>query len=159
MQIRKSAVVFAVLVLVSAPALEAGEQPEPCNAEMKGALLLARMEQIGMTAGALRLLNGSEDPKLKRLLPFQLATAAVNARRHIDEGAKLEAGELTNIAEGVRRATAYLAEHDADREFLSVLGKHDATVFGPNGRRVDRPEENLAAVSEWLAKHQAGVRH
>lgn len=157
MRIYKPAALFVVLALIATFALEAREQKEPCSGEFKGALLLTRMEQIGMTARALRLLNGTEDPKLKRLLTLQLATAAADARRHIEEGAKLEPAHLTSIAEGLRRASSYLAEHDVDREFLSRLAKSEATVFGPNGRRLDRPAENVAVVSEWLAKHQASL--
>lgn len=157
MQIHKPAALFVLLALFAFLGADAREQSEPCSGEIKGALLLSRLEQIGFTANSLRLLNGTEDPKLKRLLTFQLAAAAAEARRHIEEGAKLERGWLTEIAEGVRRAKSYLAEHEIDREFLSLLAKHEATVLEPSGRRLDRPAENLAVVSEWLAKHQASV--
>jgi hypothetical protein len=127
-------------------------------AEFKGALLLSRLEQIAFSGGALRLLNGAEDPKLKRLLTLQFATAAADARRHLEDGARLQAARLSSLEEGVKRASTYVAEHGIDRKLLSTLAEGEARVYPPNRRHLQNVAENLAYLAEWLRKHQGAVR-
>src|SRR5438132_1595391 len=88
MQIDRRTSLFLIATVMCAFAL-AAQPGEPCTAEFKGALLLSKLQQIGFSGEALRLLNGGEDPKLKRLLSWQFANAAADARRQIEEGAML----------------------------------------------------------------------
>ena len=143
-----------LFLLPFASALAGGATTEPCAGHVKRASLLANLEQIGFAGNALRLLNGQEDPRLKRLLTWQLATNAAGARRHIEQGVKVELGPIPNLAEGVKRAEGYVAAHPLDPALLAIFAKNEKQLFPPDGRHLEDPAANLAVISAFLAEHQ-----
>ena len=156
MNLRTAALLFAVALATTSPLL-ATEPVEPCAKEIQGAFLMGKLEQISVTGSALRLLNGTEDARLRRLLSLQLATAAAEARRHVDGGVELAHHPLPHFVEAVKRASEYVSKNGLDPELLAMIANAEAnTALGR--RRIDQPAENLAAVSAWLAKHQAAAK-
>ena len=114
---------------------------DPCARRCAGAGLLGNLLDLSLTADALKLLNGHEDPKLKRLLEWRLVAAAAEARRHIDEGATLASDSaIPNLTDGVERATAYVAAHDLDSK-----------PPVPSVKSSVSPSANLLVVRKWLS--------
>ena len=130
------------LSIATAPGLSTGQSIDPCEGPLKGVFLLGNLLDISLTSNELQLLNGREDPKLKRHLEWRLVSAAAEARRHIDEGATVERNmAIPNLASGVERATAYITEHDLDSK-----------PPVPAAKRVANPLANLKVVEKWLSK-------
>ena len=155
----RARIALLFLSLLSSFSALANDEPiEPCADELRSAMLLANLEQIGFAGNALRLLDGQEDPKLKRLLSWQLATKAAEARRRIEQGVKLAAGPLPNIAEGVKRAEGYVTAHPLDPALLAIFAKNEKLLFPPEGRHLEEPAANLAVISAWLTEHQRNAR-
>lgn len=118
---------------------------DPCWGQFVGARLLGSLLELSMTADALSLLNGREDPKLKRLLEWRLTSAAADARRDVDDGPVLEGSPaLPNLAHGVQKATAYVVAHHLDRNPPVAAGE----------KSVHKPLENLRVVRRWLSKQR-----
>jgi hypothetical protein len=136
----RSWVVLGFCIVLAACIVWAAD--DPCSGKYAGARLLGNILDLSLTADALKLLNGQEDPKLRRLLEWRLVSAAADAKRHIDEGAVWEKSPaVPNLIEGVKRATTYVVEHNLDERPL-VSGAESA----------GKPSENLAAVRKWLSK-------
>ena len=154
MNARARTALLFLFILPFSSALAGTGKTEPCVGKFRSASLLANLEQIGYAANALRLLNGQEDPRLKRLLTWQLANNAAAARRHIEQGVKLEDGPLPNLAEGVKSAEGYVAAHPLDPALLAVFAKNEKQLFPPEGRHLEEPAANLAVVSAFLTEHQ-----
>ena len=111
-----------------------GEDVNPCG----GAHFVEHLGNISFATTALHLLNGAENPKLKRLFEWRLKTAAEDAKQQLDRGVTVEAVGLPNWASGpngLREARAYATSHSLP-----------ATVI-----------ENLTALEEWVSKQPSGL--
>ena len=97
-------VVALLLTALSSVPARATNSAEPCLPQFAAAALVANLQDIALTSGELRLLNGKEDPKLRRLLERRLAVAAAEARHHISQDPDIDARYLPSLAEGVTRA-------------------------------------------------------
>jgi hypothetical protein len=137
---RRWFVLGACSALLAASNAQAAD--DSCSGKYAGARLLGNVLDLSLTADALKLLNGHENPKLKRLLEWRLVSAAADAKRQIDEGAVWEnSPAVPNLAEGVNRAATYVLEHDLD-EKPPVSAAENA----------GKPSENLDTVRKWLSK-------
>jgi hypothetical protein len=122
---------------------------EPCSGKYFGAHLAGNLYDLSLTAGELKLLNGREDPKLKRHLEYRLVSAAAEARRHIEEGATWDeaaigkASEAPDLINGIDRATGYVAEHDLDVKHPAPLDKFRS-----------KPSADLEVIKKWLSKQR-----
>ena len=115
---------------------------EPCSGRFFGASLLGNLLDLNLTAQELKLLNGREDPKLKRHLEWRLVRAAADARRDVDSRPIWEkSSALGNLTQGVQRATEYVVEHHLDDK-----------VWPSGDESPRKPSENLAVVSRWISK-------
>ena len=117
------------------------------------AALIANLYDIGMTADELRLLNGADNPKLRRILERRLAVAAVEARHHIDSGpAAIQAMNLRSLASGVDRALEFVAQHPLNLAPLEEEHAREVKLPGLESRNIAVPTENLEYVRAWVAK-------
>lgn len=129
------------------------EPPEPCVPQYMAAALVANLYDIGMTTNELRLLNGTENPRLRRILERRLAVAAVEARHHIDMGpAAFAAIDLRSLASGVDRALQFVAEHPLNLVPLQEEHEREAKLPGLEWRNIAVPKENIEYVRAWVAK-------
>ena len=116
---------FAVVIsigLVSAPSACAAEDANPCSS----AHFVEHLEQIGFASNALKLLDGSENPKLRRLLEWRLGAAAEDAKAQLDRGVTVEAVGLPSFSRGLREAGAYASSHQLSGTVISNLTALDA---------------------------------
>jgi hypothetical protein len=151
--------ICALAVLACSSALAADVSAEPCLPQHVAAALVANLEDISLTTNELRLLNGKENPKLRRLLEWRLAEAAAEARHHIDEGPAVTAQHLPSLVSGVDRAIKYVAAHPLEQKYLEQVHQRDAGLSGLKGQNVAIPAENLEYVKAWVAKQSwAAVR-
>jgi hypothetical protein len=92
---KRSSRVIAVLLfsILSNDSALAKNDVEPCLPQIAAAALVANLQDIALTAGELRLLNGMEDPRLRRLLERRLAVAAAEARHHIGQNRRSVSSE------------------------------------------------------------------
>jgi hypothetical protein len=139
MSFKSSVVLCGLAVFACSAALRAEERAEPCLPQFAAASLIANLLDIGMTTGELRLLNGNEDPKLRRHLEYRLAVAARDARLHINQKPDIAAAHLPSFVSGVDRAIRYVTEHPPDQKSLEQL-------------HVAMPAENLEYVRAWVAR-------
>lgn len=100
-----------------------------------GVQFVTHLETIGLVSNALSLLNGTEDPKLKRLLEHRLVAAAEDAKRLLDQEIVVQGVALRNWASPLRRARLYAADHHLPETVVS----------------------NLAALEEWALKQPWGL--
>lgn len=141
--------VVLVLGLAGVAASMMRASDEPCSGKYFGAHLAGNLYDLSLTTGELKLLNGREDPKLKRHLEYRLVSAAARARQDIDEGATWDEADLGKPSEapelviGVDRAAAYVAEHDLDRK-----------PPVPSAKSLANPSADLAAVKIWLSNQR-----
>jgi hypothetical protein len=135
-----------VLVLLAAslatPTLRGGT--DPCDGTFAGAMLGAELLDIGLTTSSLKLLNGTENPKLKRLLEFRLLSAIAAARREVEHGPEVDRVALPfsvpNWLNTVGEATAYVSVH------------HLESPGSPADAPEHMPLENLQVVKAWLER-------
>ena len=154
-RMQRSRLVFAVVVAFSIAAPGPGvsaEENETCVREFAAAALIANLQDISMTTGELRLLNGKEDPKLRRLLERRLAIAAAEARYHIGLDPVIRGGYLPTLAEGVSRALILLRTRPLDLEPLQKEHEREVRMQGDATRNIGIPKENLEFVRDWVAK-------
>jgi hypothetical protein len=143
--IRITLLVAVISASLLPSALKAGDEVEPCTAEYLGATLSADVLDVALTVGELSLLNGQENPKLKKLMQRRLVTAASAGRRHIRLGAKFPKGivSMPNMVDGLDRAIAYVAEQELDKADFSALtdlpGEHKSV-----------PSQDLQAIRTWI---------
>ena len=137
-----SSVIALTLVLARAGSAEA---PEPCTGEFLGAGLSHSLLEISFANNALKLLNGKESPRLKRLIESQFVSSIASARRQIEGGAVADRGVLPALVPNwlgtIEKAQAYVSTHQ-----LAVL--ENMSPRGNDGK----PAENLAVIREWLKK-------
>jgi hypothetical protein len=109
-----------------------------------GAYFSSSLLDISVTTDALRLLNGQEDPKLKRLLQWHLVSTIAAARRYVENGAVIpEASRrstVPNLLNSVEKARLYVV--DSQLEARPPEGARGAEL---------KPLENLEALRIWLS--------
>ena len=151
---KRTSRIVVVLLLAAIPGVRlfATESVEPCLPQFAAAALIANLQDIALTAGELRLLNGKEDPRLRRLLERRLAVAAADARRHIGQDPAIDARYLPSLAEGVTRALKLLGERPLDAAPLEKENLRDGQLPGLESRNIALPVENLEFVRDWIAK-------
>ena len=145
-------VVSLLLTALSSVPARATNSAEPCLPQFAAAALVANLQDIALTSGELRLLNGKEDPKLRRLLERRLAVAAAEARHHISQDPDIDARYLPSLAEGVTRALRLLAERPLDLVPLERERLREEKLQGLESRNIAIPVENLEFVRDWVAK-------
>ena len=154
-RMNRSVVVLAVAVSVAlaAPGRSMlAQATEPCVRQFAAAALVANLQDIASTTIELRLLNGKEDPKLRRVLERRLAIAAAEARYHIGLDPLIEAPYLPALAEGVTRALILLRAKPLDLEPLRKEHEREVKMQGAATRNIGVPKENLEFVRDWVAK-------
>ena len=85
-----------------------------------GTALSRDLQDITRSSTALRLLDGSEIPKLRRQLELQLAFAAAQARVSIERGPKMLQFYVADVRP-IDTALAILRAQPLDQEFFSAL--------------------------------------
>jgi hypothetical protein len=120
------ALVIVGTSFIAAPSLFAAEDACPCG----GAQFVQHLEIIGFASNALKLLNGSENPKLRRLLEWRLGAAAEDAKAQLDRGARIEdmGFALPTLSHGLRDARAYASSHHLPGAVVANLAALDAWV-------------------------------
>lgn len=131
---RASSLLALVVVgtgFVAAPSSLAGEGACPCN----GAHLVEHLGTISFVRNALKLLNGSENPKLRRLLEWRLGAAAEDAKAQLDRGVIIEdvGMALPTLSHGLRDARAYASSHHLPGTVVANLTALDAWVSQQSG--------------------------
>jgi hypothetical protein len=89
-----------VLGVIGLPASVMNAADEPCSGRYFMARPLGNVLDLNLTAQELKLLNGREDPKLKRHLEWRLVSAAADARRDVDSGSIWEKSSPSAWASG-----------------------------------------------------------
>jgi len=141
---RAAILVVLLTGLIFAPlaVARAGDEDDPCISQWEGTSLSDNLYAIDFTTKALKLLGGSENPKLKRLLEMNLVFAAGTARQAIDHSAVLASPFVAvNWLHSVQAATRYAREQHLDSKPPVPREKSEADVL-----------ENLAVVESWLSK-------
>src|ERR1017187_9623422 len=88
MRVQAAVIFFLVSVAcTSTSSTQAGDENDPCMSQWEGMSLNDNLYVIDSSARALSLLNGCENPKLKRLLEMNLVFASSMARQAIDHKA------------------------------------------------------------------------
>ena len=153
---RWTVLVLSAAVLGAVP-LRAFDSAEPCLGVFMGASLSASLLDVSQTTVSLKLLNGREDPKLKRLLEWRLITAIGATRRFVDSGPVVDAVARPNLLPNwvniIERAKAYTAAHHLDTNppiASPPLQADDAAL---------KPSENLQVIKAWLSKQASGAAH
>jgi hypothetical protein len=124
---RTASRLFSLIVglgVIAAPSAHAAEEVKPCAA----AHFVDQLETIGFLSNTLALLNGSEDPKLRRLLEWRLGAAAADARSLVGGGLSVEAVGLPNFAKGLQSARSYASEHHLPAAVIADLTAVEAWV-------------------------------
>jgi hypothetical protein len=85
-----------VLALVMGQTL-VPEPPEPRSGESLGVALSHTLLELSFANNALKLLNGKESRKLRRLVEWKFASSLASARRQIEEGAVVERAALPSL--------------------------------------------------------------
>ena len=145
-------IVVLLFTLLSNDPAVAKDNVKPCLPQYTAAALVANLQDIALTSGELRLLNGAEDPRLRRLLERRLAVAAAEARHHIGQDPAIDALYLPSLAEGVNRALNLLAERPLDLAPLEKEHEREKQLPGLQSRNIAAPVENLEFVRDWVAK-------
>jgi hypothetical protein len=139
------------------PAALSAQSAEPCLPQFAAAALVANLQDIALTTSELRLLNGTENVKLRRLLEWRLATAAVEARHHIDQGPDITARGLPSLASAPDRALKYIREHPLEMAPLADAHVREVKLPGMERRNIAVPIENLEYVGAWVRKQPWGA--
>jgi hypothetical protein len=128
------AIVIASTTIVAAPSVCTAEDLNPCGS----ARFSERLVTISFVSLALNLLNGNEDPKLRRLLEWKLGEAAEDAKVQLDRGATAE-GEglpMPNLSRDFRVARTYASSHHLSGTVIANLTALEAWVskqpWGPS---------------------------
>jgi hypothetical protein len=143
MRVPVSVVLLVGVVFASASAIRAGDEDDPCMSRWEGTSLSDNLYAIDFTTKALKLLSGSENPKLKRLLEMNLVFAAATSRQAIDHRAVLTSPFVAvNWLHSVQAATNYAKEQHLDSRPPIPREKSEPNVL-----------ENLTVAESWLSKH------
>lgn len=76
---RSCTLLTALSLLLACASVAASDPPEPCHREFLPAALSVNILDISVTASELSLLNGSENPKLRRVMALRLRSAISDA--------------------------------------------------------------------------------
>lgn len=141
--------IVVVAIMVSLPGMSsvATGHDEPCIGTFIGATLVDSLLDISQTMTSLKLLNGRENPELKRFLEWRLASAIQHARHAVENHPVIDPVSLPNIVvnfrRDIRKAKIYIVEHQLNS--VSLLAKGDAKPL--------KPLEDLRPVEEWFSRH------
>ena len=129
-RVRRLVLAAAIVTTAISPLLNAAE-PEPCAESIHGAFLISSVGDIARTTSLLRLLNGSEPPKLRSVLQLNLLQSVFTAARHLEPGkaALRSLPPATSLLEGLDRASAYVAENGLDRSALPARAPDDPDIL------------------------------
>jgi len=153
--VRNIVVAMTLVLVVGSVAAIADEQQEPCASEMAGTALAINLQDISLTTSSLRLLNGKEDPKLRRLLEWRLATAIAEAKLHVDRAPSVWAPAMPSLVRGVDAAILYFEQHPEAARALQR--QHERERNTPDAERsIGTPEANLLYIKEWVDKQPWG---
>jgi hypothetical protein len=113
------AIVIVVTSLVAAPSVRAAEDLNLCG----NARFVERLVTVSFVSLALNLLNGNEDPKLRRLLEWKLGEAAKDAKVQMDRGATAQGAGLPmpNLSRDFRVARTYASSHHLSGTVIANL--------------------------------------
>jgi hypothetical protein len=145
-------VIVVLMLAVLSNGAAAAQNSEPCLPQYAAAALIANLQDIALTTGELKLLNETENPRLRRLLERRLAVAAAEARHHIGQTPAIDARYLPSLAEGVSRALSLLAERPLDLAPLEKEHQREKELHGSESRNIAVPVENLEFVRDWVAR-------
>ena len=127
---------------------------DPCDGVFAGANLSASLLDISLTLNSLKLLNGSENPKLKHMLEWRLASAIQSARRFVDNKPVIDPVALPmltlNSGHEVSKARAYISSHQLQK--VSLLREGDPERFTAADTTLLTPSADLTVVEKWLAR-------
>lgn len=123
---RVLAFAFVCLASIWPPAASMASEAGPCRAGR----FLNDLRTIGFVANALQLLNGSEDPRLRCLLEWRLASAVTDARDELYQNVSVPAIGVFKVEQGLSDA----------RRYASGRGLPEAVV------------DDLTALEYWLSK-------
>jgi hypothetical protein len=131
---------------LSAIPLHATGDDDPCLGTFMGANLVASFLDISLTTSSLKLLNGSENPKLKRHLEWRLASAIQNARHCVENRPVVDPVALPNLVvnfrHDIQKAKTYIVDHQL--QTVSLHARGGSTL---------KPLADLRLVEEWFS-HQ-----
>ena len=117
------------------------EDVNPCAGAVASADFTSHVALLSKAASALNLLNGREEPRLKRLLEIDLLSGIESARRDVESGATISpvsvAVAMPNLLDAVAKARRYLLGHKIQR----VPGTMEGEM---------KPLNGLAIVEKWL---------
>jgi hypothetical protein len=146
MKKRLSLASVALMVGLASSSLLSADSADRCAGTSMGAYLGASLLDVAQTTASLRLLNGREDPRLKRLLQWRLVSAIADARKYVDSSPVVDSAAfpslLPNWLDAIERAQKYVAEHRLEE---------DPPIDAEGATR--RPVENLRVVKAWLSRH------
>jgi hypothetical protein len=93
----------------------------------------------------LKLLNGQENPKLKMLLEWRLASAIQSARRQIENNPVIDPVSLPTFALNFRNPVENACHYilDNNLEVVAPSGDSQLTLM---------PLDDLSVVESWLSK-------
>jgi hypothetical protein len=129
------ALVIAVAVVPANPARSTDED-DPCMSQWEGTSLNDNLYRLDFATKALKLLNGSENPKLRRLLEMDLVFAAATSRQATENKAVLASPYVAvNWLNSVRAAAVYATDQHLDSKPPTPRDASEANVL-----------ENLAVV-------------
>ena len=118
----------------------------PCLGTYVGATLVGSLLDISQTTTSLKLLNGKEDPKLKGLLEWRLASAIQSARHAIENQPVMDPvslpGLVVNFRHEIQEARTYIVDHQL--KTVSLLAEGDTNPL--------RPLDDLRLIDEWFSR-------
>src|SRR5262249_651578 len=140
-------VLIVAIILAPEATVRAGDGK--CLRTFMGASLMSRLLDLSIILNAAKLLDGSESPKLRDFLEWQLLSAAADARHYVDQRPEVDEASMRNTAPNwldvVEKTHEYVESHELDK-----MPPHEAEG---NART---PLANLDRVKEWLLEQQRG---
>jgi len=142
---RLLSILVVVMIFARGDTLRAAD--ERCLGTFMGASLASRLLDLAILLNATKLLDGSENPKLRQYLEWQLLLAAASARHYVDQHPEVDAVSTRNTAPNwlnlVERVRKYVQSHKLDRT-PPPEAEGDART----------PLANLDRVKEWLSEQE-----
>ncbi len=123
---------------------------DPCKGAVLGTAVAGSMAGISITTSSLKLLNGQEDARLRRILQDRLISDIDSARQFVESGAVVDPASLPSVYPNwirmIERAEEYIAAHDLEKSLpVGTVGT------------ARRPLENLRVVKDWLSTQDRDV--
>ena len=108
-----------------------------------GARLISRLFDLDLIVGVTRLLDGSENAKLRRFLEWQLLVAAADASHYVDQRPEVDSSSMRstvpNWLNAMNRAREYVVSHQLEQAPPPQAEGDQLTSLA-----------NLNKVKEWL---------